>query len=67
MKCDDIDKLVLASLIFTVLGDFLALVAELATKRCETTQALESKATEQALLSRLDEYERRITKLELHK
>jgi len=65
MNCDDVDKLVLLSLVFTVLGDALALVAELVSQHCDRSHELESEKAEQALLARINELEQRVSKLEV--
>ncbi|MBP2636555.1 MAG: hypothetical protein H6Q72_2462 [Firmicutes bacterium] len=64
MNCDDIDKLILLALIFTVLGDALALVAELLSQDCDRKNEIENINAEQALLARISELEQRVAKLE---
>lgn len=64
MNCDDLDKLILLALVLTVVGDALALVAELLSQRCDRKNEFESKKSEQALLARISELEQRVSKLE---
>lgn len=64
MKCDDVNRLILLALIFTVIGDALALVAELLAQRCERKEEAEGIESEKEFIVRLKELERRISKLE---
>ncbi|MGI6093593.1 MAG: hypothetical protein GX348_03640 [Veillonellaceae bacterium] len=64
MKCDDIDRIVVLSIIFALLGDILALGVELLSQRCTKKEELEESKEKAALNKRLDDFERRISKLE---
>ncbi|WP_371367760.1 hypothetical protein SRRS_15790 [Sporomusa rhizae] len=64
MKCDDVDRLVLLTLILSVAVDLIALIAELVSQCCEQQEKAESEKAEKALIARLDDFERRISKLE---
>lgn len=64
MKSEDIDKLVLLAVIFTFLGDAIALFTELANRRLKKHEDNETQKSEQLIVSKLHELERRIQTLE---
>lgn len=64
MKCDDVDRLVLFAIVLTVIGDGLALIAELLSQRCSRQEQVESENATEVLRAKLNELEQRISKLE---
>ena len=64
MKCEDVDRLVLLAIFLTVIGDALGFVAELLAQRCAKKEEAESEKANRALITRLDEFERRLRTLE---
>ena len=64
MKCDDVNRLIILALILSIMGDLIALIAELVSQRCEQQEKAEGEKAEKALTVRLDDFERRISKLE---
>jgi hypothetical protein len=65
MNGNNSDKLILLAIVLTVIGDALALVAELVSQHCDRKNEIESKKAEQALLARINELEQRVKKLEI--
>lgn len=64
MKCDYVDRVVVLALVFTLIGDILALGSELLSQRCAEKEELVQRKEKSDLNKKLDNLERRISNLE---
>lgn len=64
MKCDDLNRLIILAIVFGLIGSVLALGAELLNQRCDKKEEIQQNQEKSALNKRLDDIERRISKLE---
>lgn len=64
MNCNGLSKLLLCSIIFTVIGDLLAFFAELLNQKCDKKEKRDQQRKEETLSQELDSLRKRIVVLE---
>ena len=64
MKCNIIDDIILWSLVLTVIGDSLGLLAELLNRRCEKKDELEQAKKDKKANQEFEDLRNRISLLE---
>lgn len=64
MKCEDLDNLIILALLLTVIGDALALFAELISQRCGEKEEQEKQERESTVNAELNDLRKRVALLE---
>lgn len=64
MKTDNIDKIVLLAIIFSLIGDFLGLIAEVLAQRRDRQEESKTENEKTSLLAQITKLEQRLAKLE---
>lgn len=64
MKCDDVNRIAVLAIVFALIGDILALGAELLSQRCAKNEEVGKTRETADLNKKLADFERRISRLE---
>ena len=64
LKCEDLDNLIILALLLTVIGDALALFAELISQRCDEKEEQEKQERESTVNAELNDLRKRVALLE---